>query len=244
MTVESMAPRSSVVIASDSEAIQDRKEELDCFVAGAPRNDVDGHAASQNDHVVPANAGIHTPSLLVSAVWRTLSFTTHARGYGPRRGGRDDVSGFFGFIKQRRASHTPSPSRDITRPSFANRFAPKKRARGRPGARCTRGLMCKDALGKNAHEHTGSAETLRPSPRSGFTAYLRALPGETRACLSPSPPRKREPPENLTPAIGASGPHDFAVRISRARQSQPSRPPLPAPTSKTMANAPLSGRDR
>jgi len=27
------------------------------------------------------------------------------------------------------------------------------------------------AHSKNAHEHTGSAETLRPSLRSGFTAY-------------------------------------------------------------------------
>jgi hypothetical protein len=25
---------------------------------------------------------------------------------------------------------------------------------------------------KNAHEHTGSAETLRPSLRNGFTAYI------------------------------------------------------------------------
>jgi hypothetical protein len=31
--------------------------------------------------------------------------------------------------------------------------------------------MCKDALGKNAHEHTGSAEAVRPSLRNGFTAY-------------------------------------------------------------------------
>jgi hypothetical protein len=54
-------------------------------------------------------------------------------------------------------------------------------------------------------------------------------------------PKKRELLANLTPAIGASGPHDFAVRISRARQSQPSRPPLPAPTSVTMANAPSLG---
>jgi hypothetical protein len=51
-------------------------------------------------------------------------------------------------------------------------FRPKrKRAQGRPGARCTRGLVCKLA-NKNAHEHTGSAETLRPSLRNGFTAYF------------------------------------------------------------------------
>jgi hypothetical protein len=28
-----------------------------------------------------------------------------------------------------------------------------------------------NAHGKSAHEHTGSAETLRPSLRNGFTAY-------------------------------------------------------------------------
>jgi hypothetical protein len=30
----------------------------------------------------------------------------------------------------------------------------------------------------NAHEHTGSAETLRPSPRNGLNGFLRALPGD------------------------------------------------------------------
>jgi Protein of unknown function DUF45 len=39
-------------------------------------------------------------------------------------------------------------------------------------------------------------------------------------------PKKREPLANLTPAIGASGPHVFAVRYRRARQSQLKRPPL------------------
>ena len=57
---------------------------------------------------------------------------------------------------------------------FANSFRPKsERAQGRPGARCTRGPVCKQAR-ENAHEHTGSAETLRPSPRNGFTAYVRS----------------------------------------------------------------------
>jgi hypothetical protein len=65
-------------------------------------------------------------------------------------------------------------------PAFSRRAAPEvcpkicpsktERAQGRPGARCTRGLMCKMHKA-NAHEHTGSAETLRPSPRNGFTAY-------------------------------------------------------------------------
>jgi hypothetical protein len=57
-----------------------------------------------------------------------------------------------------------------------------------------------NAHSKNAHEHTGSAETLRPSLRSGFNGFLRALPGD-RAFLPPSPSRKNFR-ENLTPASG------------------------------------------
>ena len=52
-------------------------------------------------------------------------------------------------------------------------------------------------------------------------------------------PRKRELPKNLTPAIGASGPHDFAVRFSHARQSQLWRPSLPDPRFVTNAHTPL-----
>jgi hypothetical protein len=48
---------------------------------------------------------------------------------------------------------------------------PQERAQGRPGARCTRGLACKGRE-KGAHEHTGSAEAVRPSLRNGFTAYI------------------------------------------------------------------------
>ena len=62
-----------------------------------------------------------------------------------------------------------------------------KRAQGRPGARCTRGLVCIDAQGKCAHEHTGEAETLRPSLRSGFTTYI-VLSLVNRSLLPPSPP--------------------------------------------------------
>jgi hypothetical protein len=78
-----------------------------------------------------------------------------------------------------RPPNTTPRSRDRIRPSFGNSFAPRKkegardpqeRARGRPGARCTRGPVCKGRV-ENAHEHTGSAETLRPSPRDGVTAY-------------------------------------------------------------------------
>src|SRR3984885_6359750 len=54
-------------------------------------------------------------------------------------------------------------------------------------------------------------------------------------------PKKRELLANLTPAIGASGPHDFAARFTRRSSKAHPRPPLPAPTSVTMANAPSLG---
>ena len=161
------------------------------------------------------------------------------------------MSGFFGSSNNS-ATRTPPHSRDMLRPSFANSFAPKREGAARPSREGAGKTGCAlhprshvQGNTTNAHEHTGSAETLRPSPRNGFTAYLRALPGETIACLSPSPPGSVSFLKNLTHLpSGASGPHDFAVRFSRARQSQLPRPSLPAPTSVTMANAPsTSGRD-
>jgi hypothetical protein len=67
------------------------------------------------------------------------------------------VGGFFGFIKQQRDSNALPHSRDTMRPSFAKFISPQKkegagdpqeRARGRPGARCTRGLACKSSKQK------------------------------------------------------------------------------------------------
>jgi hypothetical protein len=81
---------------------------------------------------------------------------------------------------------------------------------------------------KTAHEHTGSAEAVRPSLRNGFTAYFvlsLVRPGLFVIVIS----KKRELLKNLTPALGASGPHDFAVRITRCSSKAHPRPPHPAP---------------
>jgi len=86
-------------------------------------------------------------------------------GYGGQvvaSASRNDVDG---------SGHTSAFSRH-TAPEVYKFVRPKKeRAQGRPGARCTRGLMCKGKQ-KNAHEHTGSAEAVRPSLRNGFTTYF------------------------------------------------------------------------
>ena len=76
-----------------------------------------------------------------------------------------------------------SPSRDALRPSFAAISAPIKN-RGRREGRApagTRGLVCQMRI-ENAHEHTGVAETSRPSLRDGFTAYSALSPATNSSC--------------------------------------------------------------
>src|SRR4051794_12925149 len=53
------------------------------------------------------------------------------------------------------------------------RFHPleRERAQGRPGARCTRGLVCKVRKRKRTRAYRFSGG-IRPSLRSGFTAYF------------------------------------------------------------------------
>src|SRR5674476_1531922 len=92
----------------------------------------------------------------------------------------------------------------------------QKRAQGKPGARCTRGLACK-CTEKNAHEHTGSAEAIRPSLRNGSNGFLRDLPGD-RAFLSPSLAKTCF--HELDASVEASGPHDFSVRFGAVRQER------------------------
>ena len=84
-----------------------------------------------------------------------------------------------------------------------------------PGAWCARSRAWWVVNTRVSHHgHTGNT---RHSPRNGFNGFLRALPGD-RACLSPSPARRVRPVRadiairQLDTSVGASGPHDFAVR--------------------------------
>ena len=80
---------------------------------------------------------------------------------------------------------------------------------------------------ERAHEHSHHGHTgNHPAfPAQWFYGLLRALPGD-HACLTPSPALLIA---DLTPGIGASGPHDLAVRTSAIRQKRRPRPPHPAP---------------
>ena len=121
------------------------------------------------------------------------------------------------------------------------RSPPKRRGRREDRVRAAPAVSCaKMRTAKSAHEHTGSAEAVRPSLRNGFTAYIVLSPARPGLLVTVAP-KKREHLKSLTPAIGASGPHDFAVRVTRRSSKAHPRPPLPAPTSVTMANAPSLG---
>jgi hypothetical protein len=78
-----------------------------------------------------------------------------------------------------------------------------------PGARCARSLVCEN---KKAHKHSHHGHTglARHSPRNGFNAYIALSPVTGLSCHR----RLRGYPHRLDASVGASGPHDFAVRRS------------------------------
>jgi hypothetical protein len=159
----------------------------------------------------------------------------------------------------------------MMRPSCAETFAPKKRGRRRPsreraqgrrpGARCTRGLVCKRCTKKRTRAYRFSGG-IRPSLRNGFTAYTALSSATNSFCHrrrriegSSNPGWARKTSAGLTPATGArttrfcrphqrrSSPrrliaHEPRFTLQLPRATTLPRQPLPAPTFVTMANAP------
>src|SRR5438874_9555500 len=105
--------------------------------------------------------------------------------------------------------------------AFSRRIAPEvcivvcpprnQRAQGRPGTCCTRGLAC-DLRKQSCTRAYRAAGTLRPSLRNGFTAYFVLFPENgsfaSVACASY---------RTLNASTAAPEPHDFTVRVRRAR---------------------------
>jgi hypothetical protein len=82
--------------------------------------------------------------------------------------------------------HVTSRSRGAMRPKFSRSFrSSENRGRREDRVRAAPAVSCANWVVETAHEHTGSAETLRPSPRNGFTAYAVLSPA-TNSFLSPS----------------------------------------------------------
>src|SRR5258708_19555575 len=87
-------------------------------------------------------------------------------------------------------------------------------------------VSCAKLCEKNAHEHTGSAETLRHSPRNGLTAYAVLSPATNSSCHRRcrldgyfDPVGSYQPP-TAWHQQRVSGPHGFPVR-SKLRSSCP-----------------------
>jgi hypothetical protein len=77
-----------------------------------------------------------------------------------------------------------------------------------PGARCARSRVWSvESTRVSHHGHTGIT---RHSPRNGFTAYIALSRVTGLSCH----PRRRSCLHQLDASVGASGPHDFAVRGS------------------------------
>jgi hypothetical protein len=95
-----------------------------------------------------------------------------------------------------------------------------------PGARCTRGLVCK-GVWKRTRAYR-AAESIRHSLRNGVTAYTRSPRGAGLIAPVASPFITAK----LDTGVGVPGPHDFAVRIGVLRRRTPMRPSLPAPNTR------------
>src|SRR5258708_18909716 len=85
------------------------------------------------------------------------------------------------------------------RPSFASFSAlVKRRGRRESRVRAAPAVSRARCAQEHAHEHTGSAESIRPSLRNGFTAYSALSP--VTGFLATVAPEKRLLLTNLTPA--------------------------------------------
>src|SRR6266446_5905285 len=128
----------------------------------------------------------------------------------------------FGFTFQTADSSSYSRGADSARglprklSALENRGCREDRVRAAPA------VSYANCASRNAHEHTGSAETLRPSLRNGFTAYFVLSP--VNGSFATVAPEKLVSQE-LDASTAASGPHDFAVRVGRIRLARLSHAP-------------------
>jgi hypothetical protein len=155
----------------------------------------------------------------------------------------DEPSFSIQHFKQLRGCDSAFPRRDFAR--VLHQPCPS-REEGAGNTGCfslTHGLVCK-------RKHTSSSPQVQPlhrrSLRDGVNAYIRALPGVrdlivTVACRSrrAGPEGPTSPISKLSASPGAPGPHDFAVRNSRARRTRSCVHRIPRPTLVTIAKRPL-----
>jgi hypothetical protein len=132
---------------------------------------------------------------------------------------------------------TPSRSRRASHASFAGNVPPStQRAQGMPGAWRARSLVCK------IKKHTSIVTTVTPEtpgiPRATvLTAYIALSPVTGLSCHR----RPRSCLHRLDASVGASGPHDFAVRRSAPSSEAPPASTASRPAFVTIASRPSKG---
>src|SRR4029078_13317716 len=125
------------------------------------------------------------------------------------------------------------------RPSCEGNSSPSI-VRGRRECRMRAAPAVSCAMGRRrAHMSIQGSGENPTSPAQGLYGLSRDLLGVLLFCLRGAP--KAIAQGCIDASTAASGPHVFAVRVCRARQSQLSRPPHPRPTFVTIASAPLVG---
>jgi hypothetical protein len=106
-----------------------------------------------------------------------------------------------------------------------------------PGARSARGLVCK--VESTRVSHHGHAGNTRHSPRNGFTVSFALSPVTGLVCH-----RHRQSCFcQLDTSVGASGPHDFAVRKPAPSSEAPLASTASRLTFVTIAKRPSERRD-
>jgi len=137
-----------------------------------------------------------------------------------------------------RTINTHLRSRGALRPRFDLRLPPLKlEGAGKTGCALHPRSRVPNAQ-TNAHEHTGSAGTLRPSLRNGFTAYFVLSPvNGSFATVA----LERLASQELDASTAASGPHDFAVRFTPPSSVMASASTATCPNVRDDGQRPSSG---
>src|SRR5205814_7832640 len=136
-------------------------------------------------------------------------------------------------------THTPPRSRGADNARVMHESsAPKQEGAGNAGRamRPQPRMQNKKAYEHSHHGHTGDT---RHSPRNGFNGFLRALPSD-RAFL----PLSSCVTAKLDASVGASEPHDFAVRLTCCSSKAPSASSASRPAFVTIASRPFGGTRR
>ena len=152
------------------------------------------------------------------------------------------------IFKQRSSTDTASRSRRRLRASFAGNV-PLSEFRGRRECRAPDAPAVSCALVVSAHEVVTTVTPESPgipyamvltgsfvlSPVIGLVCHRRQRIRRVKSPVGPTCLRK------LDASVGASGPHDFAVRVSAIRQRRRPRPPHPAAHVRDDRETPLRG---